>query len=95
VLVDAGRQPDAATVIDAAPAVTGTGFLIVKHKKGGSYLKVTVDGRPIGPTPIITKPKELPAGPHVVELIAPATGEVVTRETITVEPGKTVEVDQH
>jgi serine/threonine-protein kinase len=101
VVRDAGRRvppppdaPVAAAPSDAAVAETGTGKLIVRHHSTRkSYLDVFLDGKPIGKTPILPF-KTLPAGPHVVTLVAPATGEVLHRAEIVIVDGKTTTVVQ-
>ncbi|MBA3463294.1 MAG: protein kinase [Deltaproteobacteria bacterium] len=97
--IDAGRPvtvpkdaPEAAAVIDAAPKATGTGLLDIRHKPGGVYLNVQIDGRSIGVTPMFRR--SWPAGPHVLELLAPDTGEVVYREAFDLADGQTLRLQQ-
>ena len=98
--IDAGTRPapiDAAVktvAIDAAdkPVPTGQGFLDIRHKKGGVYLNVQIDGRAIGVTPIFKR--AFPAGPHTLELLAPDTGEVVYRETFELADGQSLKLQQ-
>ncbi|MBA2539961.1 MAG: hypothetical protein H0V17_10030 [Deltaproteobacteria bacterium] len=92
---DAPRAPPDAPIAPLDAAVeTGIGKLIVKHHPSRtSYLDVFVDGKPIGKTPILPF-KALPAGAHVVTLVAPATGAVVHREDIVIVDGRTTLVVQ-
>ena len=78
--------------IDAAPKTTGTGLLDIRHKPGGVYLNVQIDGRSIGVTPMFRK--SWPAGPHVLELLAPDTGEVVYREAFELADGQSLRLQQ-
>jgi hypothetical protein len=81
----------AAPVHDAAPAVpAGWGSLTVKHKDN-RYLQVVLDGRILGPTPMFKL--RISAGPHVVELVDPATSVVVVKRTVTVDVGQSVTVE--
>jgi len=91
---DAGRGRDAAVTPMAADAtvVTGTGYLKALHK-GDRYLNVIVDGKTIGPTPILTR-RALPAGPHTVELVDPRSGDVIVHKQIVVAPDQTVTVQE-
>ena len=98
--IDAGARPvpvDAAEktiAIDAAETATptGEGFLDVRHKPGGVYLSVQIDGRAIGATPIFKK--RLPAGKHVLELLAPDTGAIVYREEFELADGQSLKLQQ-
>ncbi|MBL9018188.1 MAG: serine/threonine protein kinase [Myxococcales bacterium] len=98
--IDAGARPvpiDAAVktaALDAAekPAPSGQGFLDIRHKSGGVYLNVQIDGRAIGVTPIFKRP--FPAGTHTLELLAPDTGEVVYRETFELADGQALKLQQ-
>jgi len=91
---DAGRpRGDAAVMpmtVDAA--IAGTGYLKALHK-GNRYLDVIVDGRKIGPTPIIN-PRKLPAGAHVVELVEPTSGEVIVHQRVDIAPDQTITVSE-
>ncbi|MGE5181342.1 MAG: serine/threonine protein kinase [Acidobacteriota bacterium] len=104
VAVDAGRRAvvrdaghamraDAAPVIDAAPPLQGTGYLVAKHTKG-RYLNVIVDGQQVGVTPMLGRSRKLPAGPHTIELVDPKDGTVIVQKRVTVQPGEPVEVDE-
>ena len=80
---------------DAAPLVeppAGKGKLFVKHRPGGTYLVVFVDGKRFGNTPVIGK--TLPSGTHTVELFAPDTEELVHKTTVTIDDGETATVQQ-
>ncbi len=98
--IDAGARPlpvDAAVktvAIDAAekPAPSGQGLVDIRHKKGGVYLNVQIDGRAIGATPIFGR--AIPAGSHTLELLAPDTGEVVYRESFEIADGQSLKLQQ-
>jgi hypothetical protein len=66
--------------------------LDIRHKTGGVYLNVVIDGRSIGVTPILRKP--WPAGSHTLELLAPDSGQVVYRETFELADGQTLRLQQ-
>ena len=87
---DAGilaARPDAAIAL-------GTGKLIVKHHEHSpSYLEVYVDGTRFGKTPIVVA-RPIAAGPHLLTLIKPDTGEVVYRKSIAITDGETLTVLQ-
>ncbi|HUJ59705.1 MAG TPA: serine/threonine-protein kinase [Kofleriaceae bacterium] len=97
---DAGRPHHAhdaalhvATVADAAVEPRGTGYLVVLSKPGGSYLQITLDGLPIGNTPILEQNKRpLPAGRHTIVLTEPPGNQVVVQRTFTVSDGQTVTI---
>lgn len=95
---DAGRPPSrdaaiaAATVDAAPPPATGSGFLNIRHHAGGVYLNVVIDGKTIGVTPMLKK--AFPAGKHVLELLAPDSGDVVHRQAFEVVDGQTVSLQQ-
>jgi hypothetical protein len=99
--IDAGQRPvrparDAGrtVAIDAelaagSPADTeGLGFLTAKHK--GRYLSVLIDGQYLGPTPQYHH--QIPAGPHVIQLVDPQTSEVVVKRAVKVGAGETVTI---
>jgi hypothetical protein len=94
--IDARTVRDAAVAPpDAAPLVeppAGKGKLFVKHRPGGTYLVVFVDGKRFGNTPVIGKP--IPSGTHTVEMFAPDTDELVYKATITVDDGEVETVQQ-
>ncbi len=87
---------DAAVVaasLDAAVVLpTGSGLVNIRHKAGGVYLNVVIDGHTLGVTPMLRRP--FPAGKHVLELLAPDTGDVVHRQTFEVSDGQTVNLQQ-
>jgi eukaryotic-like serine/threonine-protein kinase len=95
---DAGRATarDAVPVTAAPgveatpPAPTGWGSLTAKHKDS-RYLQVMLDGRLLGPTPMFRM--RIAAGTHLVELVDPATSQVVVRRTVTVDVGQSVTVE--
>lgn len=97
---DAGARPlpidaaEKAAAIDAAakPVPSGQGLLDVRHKTGGVYLNVQLDGRAIGVTPIFKR--SIPAGTHTLELLAPDTGEVVYKETFEIADGQALKLQQ-
>lgn len=80
--------------IDAAEKTvpSGQGLLDIRHKPGGVYLNVQLDGRAIGVTPIFKR--SIPAGSHTLELLAPDTGEVVYRETFEIADGQALKLQQ-
>ena len=85
----------AVTPQDAAPLVEppiGKGKLFVKHRPGGPYLVVFVDGKRFGNTPVIGK--ALPTGTHSVELFAPDSDELVYKATVTIDDGEIETVQQ-
>ena len=98
--IDAGARPvpvDApvkTAAIDAAEKTvpSGQGFLDIRHKPGGVYLNVQIDGRAIGVTPIFKR--AFPAGSHTLELLAPDTGDVVYRETFELADGQSLKLQQ-
>ncbi len=82
-----------AATIDATPApATGTGFVNIRHHAGGVYLNVVIDGKTIGVTPMLKK--AFPAGKHVLELLAPDSGEVVHRQAFELVDGQSVSLQQ-
>jgi eukaryotic-like serine/threonine-protein kinase len=96
---DAGTRPvprDAAVLataaIDAAPPPPPAGFgkLIAKHRPGGAFLNVIVDGKFLQGTPIFGG--RIAAGRHTIELVEPDTGKVVVSKTVTVADGESVTV---
>ena len=76
------KRPDAAAPV--LPA--GTGYLIAKHRD--HYLDVIVDGHKLSTTPIL-RPRSLPAGHHVLELVEPDSGAVVVHREIDLRDGET------
>jgi serine/threonine-protein kinase len=96
--LDAGRSLPrdasvAAAVVDAAPAAaTGAGLLNIRHKTGGMYLNVVIDGHTIGVTPMLKK--SFPAGKHTLQLLAPDTGEIVFEQAFELADGQTVNLQQ-
>jgi len=88
-LAPAKRPPrsirhDAAT---AAPLPGGTGTISVFATP---WANVRVDGELKGPTPLVQF--ELPAGSHLVEIIAPDTNRVRDRRQVVVEAGRAARV---
>jgi len=84
---------------DAAPPAPpdaavpmGSGFVSVFHRAGGTYLQVVIDGKPIGPTPLVKR--KLAAGKHTVQLLAPDTSQTVVEQGIDVADGQHVTVRQ-
>lgn len=77
---------------DAAAAPSGQGTLSIRHKAGGVYLNVVIDGRAIGVTPILRKP--FPAGAHRLQLLAPDTGEIVHEQAFELAPGAALSLQQ-
>ncbi len=71
----------------ALPAVTGPGFLSLNTTP---WTKVSLDGEPLGSTPIFRK--KLEAGPHVLELVNEGAS-VAARRTIDIKPGETLKLD--
>jgi len=90
---DAARRPrsprnrDAAEVGAPVPP-SGTGKVSVFSKPWGN---VRVDGQLLGPTPLIDH--ELPAGPHLIEVVAPDTNSVIHSERIDLEPAERAKVE--
>jgi len=81
--------------VDAAVAVaapTGNGVIDIRHRPGGSYLNVVIDGRAVGATPILRR--SWPAGHHVLELLAPDTGAVVYRTAFDLADGQQLRLQQ-
>ncbi|MEO8704555.1 MAG: serine/threonine-protein kinase [Kofleriaceae bacterium] len=79
---------------DAPVAVAGTGKLTVRHHPDSpSFLEVRIDGVTIGHTPIYVA-KPIGAGPHVLTLVKPGTGEVVFRKDIVIVDGETLAIQQ-
>ena len=95
---DAGRSLPrdaavAAAVVDAPPAAaSGAGTLNIRHKAGGMYLNVVIDGHTIGVTPMLKK--SYPAGKHTLQLLAPDTGEIVFEQAFELADGQTVNLQQ-
>jgi hypothetical protein len=87
----AARPVDAAAssapVIDAAPKVTGTGFLTCT---ADPFANVAIDGEDWGATPFFKK--KIDAGRHEIVLTNPASGAIVKRTTIDVAPGQSITV---
>jgi eukaryotic-like serine/threonine-protein kinase len=88
---DAGAPIDAAPAstppIDAAPKVTGTGFLTCT---ADPFANVSIDGGDWGPTPFFKKP--IDAGRHQIVFTSPQNGAIVKRTTIDIAPGQSVTV---
>ncbi|MCX5744476.1 MAG: protein kinase [Proteobacteria bacterium] len=84
----AAPPPDAAVV--SAPV--GTGLLSVFPRTRGAYLQVMLDGKLLGPTPIVKR--VVAAGTHAIQLLAPDTSEVVFEQQIVVSPGAGLTVRQ-
>ena len=74
--------------IDAAPAPTATGFLIVGTWEPAA--QVFVDGAEWGETPILRR--RLPVGRHEVVLRSPLDRAVVHRATVEIVAGEIVRV---
>lgn len=55
------------------------------------YANVLVDGKLVGPTPMLGH--KLPAGKHTVVLVDPASGEVRLRKTVTISSGELMRVE--
>ncbi len=95
---DAGRvvakdAAVAAAVIDAAPVQSsGTGILNIRNRPGGVYLNVVIDGRTLGVTPMLNR--QLPAGPHTLQLLAPDTGAIVFEKAFELQAGATLSFRQ-
>lgn len=92
---DGGRPPPrdaapSAVTIDAPATPGGQGVLNIRHKAGGVYLNVVIDGRTIGVTPMLRKP--FPAGAHRLQLLAPDTGEIVFEKAFDLAPGTTLDL---
>jgi serine/threonine-protein kinase len=81
--------PPVAADAGTAPALAGTAFFTAKH--GDHYLNVIADGHMIGVTPIL-KAHQLAAGRHVLELVEPASGEVVVHREVTLHDGEHIEL---
>ncbi len=83
-----------AAVPDAAPAVTGTGKLIVRHHASSkTFLRVLVDNQPWGDTPILPA-RALSAGPHTITLVEPVNNGIVFQTKVTIADGVTTTVVQ-
>jgi hypothetical protein len=71
-----------------APSPTvlaGTAFVTAIH--ADHYLNVIIDGHMVGVTPIL-KARPLPAGHHVLELVEPASGDIVVHREVTLRDGE-------
>ncbi|HEV7558312.1 MAG TPA: protein kinase [Kofleriaceae bacterium] len=75
----------------AAIAPQGRGLLIVSHPSS-PYLQVIVDGRYLGPTPML-KGTPIAAGPHTITLVHPTTNEVVLTRSVVVRDGETITIE--
>jgi len=90
---DAGTRmavrPDARSrTADAAPAVTGTGFITMV---ADPFASVRIDGVEKRSTPIFNM--VVPAGRHVIELVSPESGRVRVRKVINVKPNQRYRVE--
>jgi len=89
VAVEAGAKPIKKRVPPPPPAPppvvadAGQGTITVTAQPWGN---VRIDGELVGPTPLMRH--SVKAGPHVVEVVAPETGEVRARENVVVEANR-------